>query len=77
MPSTPCFFDTRFVQNPFFLLAGALLYDEKKNPPKCCINMEQLLTFPTFLETGLVEKIAVSCTYYQSTGEVGGLEVYL
>jgi hypothetical protein len=29
MPPTSCFFGTRFVLNPFFLLAGALLFDEK------------------------------------------------
>jgi hypothetical protein len=26
---TSCFFGSRFVYNPFFLLAGALLFDEK------------------------------------------------
>jgi hypothetical protein len=29
MPPTSCFFGTGFVLNPFFLLAGALLFDEK------------------------------------------------
>jgi hypothetical protein len=34
-PPAYCLFGSRFVQNPFFLLAGALLF-YKKNPPKCC-----------------------------------------
>jgi hypothetical protein len=29
MPPTSCFFGTRVVWNPFFLLAGALLFDKK------------------------------------------------
>jgi hypothetical protein len=28
MPPTSCFFSTRFVLNPFFLWAGALLFDK-------------------------------------------------
>jgi hypothetical protein len=63
-----------FVQNPFFLLAGACLYDEK-----ICQNVAQfwfglrdvgilysqaaiqrpIVDFPAFQETGLAEKIAV------------------
>jgi hypothetical protein len=29
MSLASCFFGTRIVQNPFFLLAGGLLFDEK------------------------------------------------
>jgi hypothetical protein len=71
---TSCLLGLRFVYNPFFLLTGARLFDEKidQNVALFWFGLwdagilysqaaiqRQIVDFPAFLETGLAEKIAV------------------
>jgi hypothetical protein len=91
LPLIFSFFDRRLLLNPFFLLAGALLFDEKI---RCTIwfgmwDVRILQIFysravvhrtsvdsPAFLETGLAEKIAVCAHTTPSAEEIGGLEFF-
>jgi hypothetical protein len=71
MNPTSYLFGLWFVYNPFFLLAGALIFDEKiRRSVTLCGMLEFLqilfsqdviqrpiVDFPAFLETGLAEKI--------------------
>jgi hypothetical protein len=73
-PPISSFFSRRLVYNPFFLLAGACLFDEKIRQNVALFSFglrdvgilysqaamqRPIVDFPAFLETGLTEKIAV------------------
>jgi hypothetical protein len=91
MPPTSCFFSTRFVWNPFFLWAGALLFDKKIRQGAALfwfglrnVGILLLTSRPpknncrlTYWEPDLAEKICGLCPYNQSAEEVGGLDGFL
>jgi len=71
MNLTSCLFGSRFVWNPFFLLAGALLFDEKIRQRTALFGLwdvgilhsraiiqRTIVVSPAFLEHGSAEKIA-------------------
>ncbi len=74
MNPTSCLFRSRFVKNPFFLLAGALLFDEKIRQRtelflfglrdvgilhSRAVVQRTIVVSTAFLEHGSAEKIAV------------------
>jgi hypothetical protein len=92
MNLTSCLFGSRFVWNPFLLLAGALLFDEKirRRTALCWFGLRDvgilhsraviqrtIVVSPAFLEHNSAEKFAFCANKKPWSEEAEGLEAFL
>ncbi len=70
MPLISSFFGRQLLLNPFFLLTGALLFDEKI-PPKCCtiwFGMWDVRILQIFYSRAIVHRTIVDSPAFLETG---------